>query len=464
MTHEPAWKSEKGVVLITTLLLLILLMLVGMSSLGLSHSDLLVSRNLWTGTQALWLARAGAEIGKNWIEGHLPGASFPVTLGPTALASGAYTVTIQSLGSGAYRLTATGSGPDDSRRVVEETIRLPDLAFTGVITIDGDGLHPDFDDGSGGTGRRIPDLSVDGRNHALDGALASTCATIAPFAATQTTAQSELTTAANTLKREIVTRANSYCLSDGSSAAGPCTPGLFWVRGSATLPYFQTNACLTTEPTCYLNLDVSAAALRATGLPISTHLPVAPNNRGPFAPVTSTTPFVRLLTTTEQTRLQTAVNDLLQRAGELADVALLHLASSLHGGTYTYGSTTKPVLVQVDSGAGALDIDGGAVVNGAGVLLIPRAVQLGNATLNWKGLIVITGAGDLRVEDEAACGQVLGAVLVHDDATLDRKLDLDKVKNTGGCAPFAVNYSCEAVTRALTTLMRPVSWVEKYGS
>ena len=51
----------------------------------------------------------------------------------------------QALGAGLYRLTGAGAGPDESRRVVEEIVRLPDLA-TGVITSDRDGLHPDFDD------------------------------------------------------------------------------------------------------------------------------------------------------------------------------------------------------------------------------------------------------------------------------------------------------------------------------
>lgn len=103
-------------------------------------------------------------------------------------------------------------------------------------------------------------------------------------------------------------------------------------------------------------------------------------------------------------------------------------------------------------------------MNGAGVLLIPRVVRLLNATLNWQGIVLVVGDGDLRIEDPAACGQVLGAVVVRDDAAPDRKLDLDKVERGAGCAPFAVNYSCEAVTRALTVLMRTVSWTEKFGA
>src|SRR5262245_20716831 len=123
MTHKPTRRSEAGFILITTLLLVTLLIVIGMSDLGLSRSDLLVSRNLWTGTQALWLARAGVATGKHWLKVNLPGASLPVSLGPTALADGSFTITIQALGAGMYRLTGAGAGPDESRRVVEEIVR-----------------------------------------------------------------------------------------------------------------------------------------------------------------------------------------------------------------------------------------------------------------------------------------------------------------------------------------------------
>jgi hypothetical protein len=461
MRDTQSHSSEAGVVLITTLLLMTLLLAVGISGLGLSRSDLLVSHNLLIGSQALWLARAGAEAGKNWIETSLPGATLPITLEPTALESGSYTVTVAALGNRAYRLTSIGTGPDESRRVVEEIVRLPDFSPAGVVTSDGDGLHPDFDDASGGVGRRIPDFSIDARNHALDGTLSSLCPAVAPFAVTQTGARNDLTSAASTLKREIVTRANSFCLMNGSDAAGTCTPGLFWVRGSGSLPRFQTGTCVTTTASCFLNLDLTSAALRALANPPASHLPPAPENRGPFT--SSVTSFVQLLNTTEQTRLHTALSDLSQRIAELPEERISHISASLHSGHYEYGSLTKPAVVRVAEGVEAIDLDGGVVINGIGVLLIPRVVRLGNATLNWKGLIVIEGAGDLRVEEADACGQVLGAVVVHDDATLDRKLDLDLVQR-GGCPPFALNYSCEAVTRALTALMRTVSWIEKYGA
>jgi hypothetical protein len=456
--------SEAGVVLITTLLLITLLMAVGASGLGLSRTDLLISRNLLTGVQALWLARAGAEIGKNWLEENLPTTPLPVTLGPEDLANGTYTVNITALGNGVYRLTATGLGPEGSRRVVEEIVRLPDFAPAGAVTSDGDGLHPDFNDNSGGIGRRIPDFTVDGRNHAPDGTLAAVCPAVSPFATTQVAAQNDLVNAVDTLKREVVTRANGFCQADGSDAAGTCTPGLSWVRGSGALPLFTNAPCVAVDPSCFLNLDLAAAALRATALPPAANLPAAPDDRGPFTPPSGATPFVRALTAAEQTRLQTALDDIIQRVGELPEEKVLRITASLTAGTYTYGTFAEPKVTQVEDGPDELDLSSGAVVNGVGVLLIPRVVRLRNATLNWQGIVLVVGDGDLQVEDPAACGQILGAVVVRDDATPDRKLDLDQVQSGGGCTPLAINYSCETVTRSLTVLMRTVSWTEKFGA
>lgn len=455
---------EAGIVLITTLLLLALLLIIGASGLVLSRTDLQISRNLQTGTQALWLARAGAEMGKNWLETNLPGTSLPITLGPTALAEGTYTVNIAALGNGGYQVTAVGFGPEESRRVIEEIVRLPDFAPAGVITSEGDGLHPDFDDMSGGVGRRIPDFSVDGRNHAPDGTLSALCPGVSSFAVTQAAAQTDLVNAAEILKREVVTRANSYCLADGSSAAGPCTPGLSWIRGAAALPRFTSGPCIASEPACFLNLDLSAAALRATAYPPDLHLPAPPANRGPFTPNDGAPPFIRLLNATEQTRLQTAINDTIQRAEELPEEKVLQITTSLIFGTHTYGVFAEPRVTRVEDGINELDLNGGAVINGAGVLIIPRVIRLMDATLNWQGIVLIIDDGDLRVEAPAACGQILGAVIIRDDATLDRKLDLDQVQGGGGCPPFAVNYSCEAVTRALTVLMRTISWTEQLGT
>ncbi|MGH7964854.1 MAG: hypothetical protein ACRERD_24080 [Candidatus Binatia bacterium] len=253
-------------------------------------------------------------------------------------------------------------------------------------------------------------------------------------------------------------------MAGGGDAAGTCTPGLAWVRGPGASPRFISTPCVITDPLCFLNLDLSVAALRATALPPEINLPAAPEDHGPFTPGTTALPFVRSLSVMEQTRLQTALDEIIQRITALPEEKILHLPTSLAGGTHTYGTVAEPKVTQVEDGIGSLDISSGAVMNGAGVLLIPRVLQLRDAIFNWQGLVLIVGDGDLRIEDPAACGQVLGAVVVRDDATLDRKLDLDRVERSGGCMPFTVNYSCEAATRALTVLMRTVSWIERLGT
>ena len=456
--------SEAGVVLITTLILMVLLLFISVGGLALSRTDVMIARNLLSGVQTLWIARAGTAVGRNWLESTFSPVTLPISIGPTLFANGTYTVEVANLSSSLYRLTSIGRGPEGSRRVIEEIVHVPDFVPTGVITSDGDGLHPDFDDHGSGTGRRIPSFSIDARNHASDGSLSSDCPAIVPFATTQAAAQADLLATIATLKREIVTRANAFCFaSGGSTSEGICTPGLSWVRGTAALPRFQTGLCVDTDPTCFVNLDLAQAVLRATALPPTFHLPAAPQNRGPLTPSpTTTAPVVKLLTADEQTRLRTALDEITQRVASLPSASTPHITASITSGTHTYGTPDMPKVTLIEDDTEALEINGEATVNGVGILLVPRVVHLRNATLNWRGIVFIVGDGDLRVEDAGACGQITGSVVIRDDATLDRKFDLDRVEATGLCSPFAVNYSCEATTRALALLAQTVSWTEKF--
>ena len=81
-----------------------LLAAIGGSGTILSRADLFVSQNLLSGVQALWLAQAGAEVGKNWLENNLPGAAFPIAIGPETLGAGIYTVRIEDLDDGSIGL------------------------------------------------------------------------------------------------------------------------------------------------------------------------------------------------------------------------------------------------------------------------------------------------------------------------------------------------------------------------
>lgn len=446
--QSSAWiAQQRGFIFISTLLLMSLLIPLSLSAIARLQTDLHISRNLLSSLQAFWIARAGLAVGKDWLENSGPQTAFPVSLGPQPFADGSYSVSIDRLGGGRYRLSALGQGADAARRRVEEIVHIPDFTPAGVVTSDGDGLHPDFDDNSGGTGRRIPDFSLDGRNHAASGVLSAICPAISPFATARSSAHSDLSAALGSLKRGIVERANSSCQADGGSA---CTPGLFWVRGADSLPRFRTDACETGEPGCFLNLDLSASALRADRLP--------PADHGPFAP--GPAPLVHPLSPPQRSRTRKALLDIVDRLPDLPAEKLLFLRSSLLAGTHTYGTPEAPKVTWIEDGAGPLDLDGGAVVRGAGLLLISRVVRLGRASLNWRGLVLIVDDGDLRVTDAEACGHILGAVVIRDNAVPNQKFDLDRVRAGPRCRPFTVSYSCDAVYRALNLFMRTVAFRE----
>ena len=459
--HSSCIIREDGFIFITTLLLLTLLVPLSLTAIARLQTDLHIARNLLSSIQALWIARAGTAVGKDWLERNLPSTTLPVTIGPRSFANGQYTVTIDRLDTGNYRVSAIGEGSNASRHVVEEIIHIPRFPAVGAVISDGDGLQPDFDDDSGGTGRRIPDFSIDGRNHALNGAPSSTCPAVSPFATTQLGAQGDLLTALNRLKREIVQRANSFCQADAGNAAGTCTPGLFWVRGGGVTPRFMSGACDTTDPSCFLNLDLSAPTLRATAFPPELHGPTAPDNRGPFGPRAA--PFVQSLSSTQRAHLRDALLDIVRRLPTLPTEKVVYVRSDMNGGTHAFGTLHQPKVTWIEEGRDPLDIDARAIVQGAGVLIISRSVRLKNATFNWQGLVFMVNNGALQVDDPDACGQISGAVVIRDNAISNRKFDLDRVERNGRCSPFAVNYSCEAINRALSLFMRSVAWTEQFN-
>ena len=468
LSRRVGLRSERGVVLLTTLILMTLLAAIGGSRTILSRIDLFISHNLRSGVQAFWLAQAGAEVGKNWLEANLPGETFPITLGPQALGEGTYTVRIEELDTRRYRITATGIGAEASRRVVEEVVALPPFTPQGAVTSLGAGLQPDFTDPAtspAGSGHRIPDFSIDGRNHALAGGLSAGCPDIAPFAVSQIQAQTALIGAQHSLKQRIVTRANLFCRADGNSTTfGVCTPGLAWVRGPTLPPRFDPLPCRPEEPTCFLRLDLSAAALRATAQPAHVHLPTTPNDRGPFTPSSASMPFASLLSDAERGQLQSALAEIQQQTARLEPEQVLEITQHLEDGSYAYGTAAQPRVTQVQADPSALRMGNNAQVTGAGVLLIPRVVLLNNVTFQWQGIVVILGEGALRAVGPNVCGQILGAVLVQDQASPGQKLDFDRVQRRSACTPLAVNYSCGAVARALMLLHRTVSWTERFDA
>ncbi len=343
-----------------------------------------------------------------------------------------------------------------------------------MVTSIGDGLHSDFTDAASspaGSGHRIPDFSVDGRNHAADGTLSPLCPDIAPFAVSQVGAQTDLINALNSLKQKIVRWANRACRADGSSSAlGSCTPGLAWVRGPAPLSRFIEETCAAQETACFLGLDLSASVLRATAQPAHIHLPEAPEDRGPFTPTSigsmgsTPVPFVRWLAAAERLQLQTAFADMQQRLEEFPAEQVLHIEKNIRTGLHTFRAADQPRITWVEDRKGSLTFTGGSVVSGAGILVIPRIVRLQNVILYWQGIIVLLNAGDLQVTGPNVCGHIIGAIVIQDDSVSDPKRDFDRVTRSSTCTPLSVNYSCEAVLRALTLLQRTLSWTEQFDA
>ena len=467
-TRRVSRGSQHGVALLATLLVTALLVAAAAGGAVVSRIDLFISGNLHSGMQAFWLAQAGAESGKNWLENNLTGATFPITIGPRRLGEGSFTVRIDAPAAGRYRITATGEDDRASRRVVEEIVSVPALTPPGVVTSLGDGLRPDFRDPLSSTsdvGQRIPDFSLDGRNWAADGSLSGRCADVAPFAVAQPAAQSAIVTAADALKQRLVTRANHFCdAAGGSTGSGSCTPGLAWLRGPAALPRFTAGTCAATDPACFVNLDLSAAALRATAQPAELHVALPPDDRGPFHPGTAADAFVRILDAAQRTQLAAALTEVRTRVAALPDDQVLDITDDLGSGMHTYGTPTAPRVTRVRGGTDPLRIGNDARLSGAGVLVVSRAVELDRASLNWHGLVMLVDDGALRAAEPEVCGRILGAVVVDASAATSAvgsgRFDLNRIARRD-CVPLAVAYSCETVSRALVLLQQTLSWTER---
>ena len=61
---------------------MVLLLFIGVSGLALSRTDVMIARNLLSGVQTLWVARAGTAVGRNWLETSFSPVGLPVSIGP----------------------------------------------------------------------------------------------------------------------------------------------------------------------------------------------------------------------------------------------------------------------------------------------------------------------------------------------------------------------------------------------
>jgi cytoskeletal protein CcmA (bactofilin family) len=142
--------NESGVALVTGLVIMVLLTAIGTYAINMTQIDQTLSGNLKASKQAFYLAEAGLQHAKIFLNQNKSNwntytSTTPQTLlAATSLAGiGQYTVTIQDAGGGGRRVRSTGTTASQAKAVVENLVRLgpytPGTALTvgGSLTISG---------------------------------------------------------------------------------------------------------------------------------------------------------------------------------------------------------------------------------------------------------------------------------------------------------------------------------------
>jgi hypothetical protein len=173
---KTSFKNEKGIVLVVALIMLTVLILLGTTAIMTSSSDLKISSNFVSGTQAFYIADAGMERAKTSLN--------TVTDINSVLASGTLGFgSSVSFGGGAYSVvvanntgdpggastdtdhyvvvTSTGTSAGGGKRVIEAVFYKPTTNPPGIRGA----VTANYNVGTLGT------MTVDGRDHDIDGNL-----------------------------------------------------------------------------------------------------------------------------------------------------------------------------------------------------------------------------------------------------------------------------------------------------
>lgn len=366
--------------------------------------------------------------------------------------------------------TAQSGGVNGARKLLRFEVVAPSIRPPGAVTMGATSGLPVL--GSAGDG--IPSIGIDGRPHKLDGTLATggSCSAIAPLATDSDSGSVQLEQALNLVRKNIVDKANSSCKADGTGQNGNnCSYGLWWVRGTDPDPRFITSnsgssddsdhrgrdeddddhdghhhhddpsgvsggICDPANPACYTNLDLAAPELFASSAVTGLHIPTVtlpPDGIAPFTGgqgnQTDTSVYQPGSASIVNNGIQ-AVNDLVNASLDQPNyytVSSASLASS-------YGTSADPAVVVITDST--LSLQNNAVLSGYGVLVIPSALEISNATLNWNGIVVVKSSSGHVTINSGAKGFINGALLLQPGAALN-------LQNTA--TAFRLTYSCEAV-------------------
>src|SRR4029077_4756261 len=100
----------------------------------------------------------------------------------------------------------------------------------------------------------------------------------------------------------------------------------------------------------------------------------------------------------------------------------------------SYGDKDHPAVVVISDPT--LSLQGGTVLSGYGVLVIPYALEISNATLRWNGIVVVKSAGGHVTVNAGATGFINGALLMQPGSALNLQ---------NSATAFRLTYSCEAI-------------------
>lgn len=352
-----------------------------------------------------------------------------------------------------YMLTAMSStfGARTLTRyeVAKNSIRPP-----GALNLESQNAAPAFNNGSNGTGTRIPPTNVDGRPRDINGNLLAPgngCAAASSMATDATKSTTDLQGALNNLRQNIVQRANDFCNADGSNIGGKtCTPGLWWVRGTDPTPRFDVNNnCLASAANCNKNLDLSAPQLDALSATFAPHIPqVTLPQQNPSAPFLGAAGNVDpLIAQVNQNLLQQQIANVNQLVADSAGQPnFVTIPGATIKSNMTFGSITNPAIV-VAGAPGGLEIQNGVTVTGYGILVVPNNFHIDAANFQWTGVVLVQPpSGEFRL-DTGATGFINGSLLLQADAngtTNVRTSDSDS-------NAFTISYSCDAIDLAFRT-------------
>jgi hypothetical protein len=138
-------KNESGIALTVGLVIMVLLTAIGTYAINMTDIDQTLSGNLKASKQVFYLADAGTQHAKTFLNQNkdnwtIYGYATPQTLIPTTEMAnfGQYTVTIQNAGGGGRRIRATGTNANNASAVIETLMRLGPFSPGNAITVNGD--------------------------------------------------------------------------------------------------------------------------------------------------------------------------------------------------------------------------------------------------------------------------------------------------------------------------------------